>query len=329
MAAVRAVFVMRLSRSLGVLLALAAAAALADTDDTPPPAAAAAGPLSLTLAQQDAVGIRIERPLPLRAPVEIEAFGTVLDPVTLVTDLGRVESTRAAAAAAGADAARLEHLYREDQQASLKAWQAAQAQSAETAAQARAAELTFRLQWGPLAAASAVQRDALLASLTEGRQLLLRADVPGHAFGSAVGPRALVEVDGTPLAARVLGTLPRIDAQTQSAGWLLQLERTPSGLGPGARVRVRLQGATATGLLVPAAALLYAAEGAYVYRRVNAAGAGTFSYAAAAVRPVARVGGAWLVEGLAGDDQIVVQGAGVLWSLQGINSFSAAEEEHD
>jgi hypothetical protein len=41
------------------------------------------------------------------------------------------------------------------------------------------------------------------------------------------------------------------------------------------------------------------------------------------------VGSAWLVEGLARTDAVVVQGAGVLWSLQGISSFSAAEEEHD
>jgi hypothetical protein len=41
------------------------------------------------------------------------------------------------------------------------------------------------------------------------------------------------------------------------------------------------------------------------------------------------VGPAWLVDGLERADQVVVQGAGVLWSLQGIASFSAAEEEHD
>ena len=28
-------------------------------------------------------------------------------------------------------------------------------------------------------------------------------------------------------------------------------------------------------------------------------------------------------------DNIVVHGAGVLWSLQGLGSFSAGEEEHD
>jgi hypothetical protein len=80
--------------------------------------------------------------------------------------------------------------------------------------------------------------------------------------------------------------------------------------------------------LVPASALLYAAEGTYVYRQVHA-GEDTFAYTAVTVKPLARMGSAWLVEGLARTDAVVVQGAGVLWSLQGISSFSAAEEEHD
>jgi hypothetical protein len=42
-----------------------------------------------------------------------------------------------------------------------------------------------------------------------------------------------------------------------------------------------------------------------------------------------RVGDGWLVSGLGGGDSVVVQGAGVLWSLEGISTFSAAEEEHD
>jgi len=79
---------------------------------------------------------------------------------------------------------------------------------------------------------------------------------------------------------------------------------------------------------VPAGALQYAEQGAYVYRQERATG-DSFHYTAVPVKPLARLGGAWLVEGLARTDQIVVQGAGVLWSLQGISSFSAAEEEHD
>ena len=286
--------------------------------------------LSLTPSQQEAVGIRIEHPLALTSSPPIEAYGTVLDPAALTADLGRLESSQAAASAAAADASRTQQLYRAEAQASLKASQVSQAQAVEADAQARAAAMSFSMQWGPLALWSPDQRRALLAGLAKGQQLLLRADVPGHHLGTAIEPRALVEVDGVNVSARVLGPLPRTDAQSQSAGWLLQLEHAPEGLGAGARTLVRLQSATATsGMLVPAAALFYAEDGAYVYRQESPGGTGSFHYAAVGVKPLGRVGNSWLVEGLARKDQIVVQGAGVLWSLQGISSFSAAEEEHD
>jgi hypothetical protein len=311
---------------------LAAVAALQAPCPAAPQGEPQSGPeaeLSLTASQQQAVGIRLEHPLPLTSPAAIEAYGTVLDPAALAADLGRVESSRAAVAAAAAEAARLERLYRDDAQASLKAWQASQAQSVESAAQARAAAMSFQLQWGPVAGWSAARQHALLQALGERRQLLLRADVPGRSLGGALDARALVEVDGVHIAAQVLGPLPRADAQVQSAGWLLELERVPAGLGPGARALVRLRAAATTaGLLVPAAALLYAQQGAYVYR-LSASGADSFRYAAVTVKPLAQVGSAWLVDGLRRDDQVVVQGAGVLWSLQGISSFTAAEEEHD
>jgi len=299
-------------------------AAQPDQDD-----AGQATPLSLTAPQQQAVGIRIDHPLPLSSALAIEAYATVLDPAALAADAGRLASTRAAAQAANADAARLERLYHDDAQVSLKAWQASQAQSVEAAAQARAAELGFRQQWGPLAALSGAQRQALLKTLSAGREVLLRADVPGRSALSKLDASALVDVDGTGVAARVLGPLPRTDAASQSAGWLLAVEHGPEGFGPGMRATVQLHSAAQTrGLMVPATALLYAEQGAYVYRQERAAG-DAFHYTAVPVKPLARLGAAWLVEGLSRTDQIVVQGAGVLWSLQGISSFSAAEEEHD
>jgi hypothetical protein len=56
---------------------------------------------------------------------------------------------------------------------------------------------------------------------------------------------------------------------------------------------------------------------------------GKIEYAPATVKLLTPVGDAWLVTGLAVADTIVVHGAGVLWSLQGLGSFSAAEEDHD
>jgi hypothetical protein len=313
---------MRRSGCLLTWLLLAASAAAS-------PESEPAAPLTLTASQRDAVGIRVEPPLPLTSAPQIEAFGTVLDPASLVAELGRLESTRAAATAAGAEAARLERLYHEDAQASLKTWQAAEAQAVEAVGAANAAAASFRLQWGPLAGWSAARRQALLAALAAGRHALLRADVPGRHVNGAVGAQALLDVDGVNVDAQVLGTLPRADAQSQSTGWLLEMGAAPAGLGPGARVAVRLQAPAVAGLVVPAAALVYAEDGTYVYRQLPAGGSGGFHYESVAVKALVRVGDAWLVQGLAHGDQVVVQGVGVLWSLQGIGGFSAAEEEHD
>jgi hypothetical protein len=322
-----------MTRSSVLAAVLIASVGVAAEPDEPPQKSGRDGApveLSLTPAQQQAVGIRTEYPLPLATAPPIEAYGTVLDPLTLATDAGRMESTEAAANAAAAEAAREERLYRDEAQASLKAWQASQAQAIEAAAQARAARLSFRLQWGPLAQWSASQRRTLLEELSAGRQRLVRADLPGQHVVSAIEPNALLEIDGVNLTAKVLGALPRSDAQSQSAAWLLLLEHVPEGLGPGARAMVRLRSAAAaSGLLVPAGALLYAENGTYVYRQVHGGGADKFVYAPVTVRPLARLGSAWLVDGLTRSDPVVVQGAGVLWSLQGISSFSAAEEEHD
>lgn len=294
-----------------------------EDDETP------SGRLSLSASQEEAVGLRIDSPQLLTSSAEVAAYATVLDPLALITESGRIESTRAAAEAAGADAKRQEQLYRDGAQASLKAVQAARAQSVEASIQAQVAELSFRQQWGPLAGLGSAQRKAMLEALASGRRLLLRAEVPGRHLGGALGREALIEVDGAHIAARVLGPLPRTEPQSQSSGWLLEVDRPPPGFGPGARTAARLQTKPVHGLMVPAAALFYAPAGTYVYRQIPGPKPNTFAYESVQVKALTRVGQAWLVEGLARGDRVVVQGAGVLWSLQGLAGFSAAEEDHD
>jgi len=305
--------------------------ACADTDDEDAPSARAAGaPLALSPAQQEAVGLTLAHPVNGVGPRDIDAYGLVLDPVELVTEVGRLASTRSAARNAAADAHRMEGLYHHDANASLKALQVAQAAEVESQAQAQAASATFALQWGPLAALPDDKRDALVAALAAGRVLLVRADVPGqHALG-AMPSRALLSVDGMGVAATVLGPLPRTTPDLQSAGWLLQVDHAPAGLGAGARLRITLQGAAVAGVLIPTAALLYGEAGPYIYRQASAKTKdGKMQYAPVAVKLLAPEGDGWLVSGLDDDDSIVVHGAGVLWSLQGLGSFSAAEEDHD
>jgi hypothetical protein len=309
-----------------LLLGIAAPPAGADDGDQAAHASAAPG---LNPAQQQAVGIRLSRPQRAAAPQELPAYGQVLDSAALVAALGQLDSGRATAEAAALEAQRLENLYRDDNNASLRAVQAARATQVEAQSQARAGAARFAQQWGPLARLSPAQRRRLAGRLAAGTVLLLRADLPGQASLGALPAAALVEVDGVKVTARVLGPLPHA-ADLQGTGLLLQLDQAPAGLGAGSRLPVRLQEAGGAGLLVPREALLYGEQGAFVYRQREAEPRdGPQRYEAARVELLQPLGDGWLVGGLDPDDRIVVHGAGVLWSLQGLGGFTAAEEDHD
>jgi hypothetical protein len=300
------------------LLLPAAAYAGEQSPREPVAAPAIQAPPTLSPQQQRAVGIVIAAAPAARLPQRLAAYGEVLDPSQLVADVGRLDASRAAARAAGAEMTRLTGLYRAAN-ASLKALQTAEAAQAQAQAHAREAQAQFLLRWGPLARLRGPPRAALIQQLAAGRQLLLRADLPGrHSMGTLPG-RALVDVDGIRVAARVLGPLPQAAAGMQSVGLLLQMARPPAGLGPGARLPVMLEGGGHRGYLVPNDAVLYGRAGAYVYRVLPAtSNSGNLRFAPVTVQLLQPAGRGWLVSGLHHDERIVVQGAGVLWSLQGL-----------
>ena len=148
-------------------------------------AAGRSGPLPLLSAeQQRAVGMVIAVAPAARLPQRIDAYGRVLDPSQLVADAGRLDSSRAAALAAAAETARLRGLYR-GANASLKALQVAEAAQTEAQVRVQQAQAEFLMSWGPLAQLAAAQRASLIEQLAAGRQLLLRADLPGrHSLGA-------------------------------------------------------------------------------------------------------------------------------------------------
>jgi hypothetical protein len=157
-------------------------------------------------------------------------------------------------------------------------------------------------------------------------QLLRRANLRGTHALDAVPKRALVDVVGVQVPARVLGPL-RQAAQMQSVGLLLLMPHPPSGLGPGARLPVLLEGRGGAGRVVPDGALLDGEQGAYVYRVLpERAKAGKTQFAPLRVTPRQAVGGAWQVSRLHAADRIGVQGAGVLLSLQGLGRISGGDD---
>jgi hypothetical protein len=296
--------------------------AIGDDDDTVNHSIQTSVTPTLNTEQQRAVGIVVARPLAAKAPDRIEALGLVLDTTTLISDMGEATATRVAEHAASAELQRLLALYGGGAGASLKMLEAAQAAQARTQAMADVAAAQFSSHWGPLAALPPGPRQKAIQTLASGHSLLLRADLPGRHSLGVLPSKALLDVDGIQVPGRILGAL-RQTAELQSVGLLIEVPDAPVGLGSGARVPVVLLTAERSGLLLPRGAIVYDENGAYVYKQLpGKAGAEKTRYAAVKVTLLVPYGDSWLVEGVADEDNVVVQGAGVLWSLQGMGAHA-------
>lgn len=286
-----------------------------DDDDKPDDAVKQA---SLSSRQQTAVGIVVARPSPAKTPERIDALGLVLDATVLLADMGESASAAEAEHSASAELSRLRALLNAGAGASQKMVEAAQAEYAKARAEAQLSAARLALHWGPLIALSLGPRQKVLDAAMSGRGLLVRADLPGrHSLGE-MPRKALLDVDGIQVSGRILGTL-RQSSELQSVGLLLEIQNAPAGLGPGARVPVTLLATQREGLLVPREAILYDENGAYVFKRLTGKpGDQRALYSAVKVLLLAPHGDGWLVNGVDDDDDIVVRGAGVLWSLQGV-----------
>lgn len=302
--------------------------ACAGDDDTPKPADASGTP-ALNAEQQRAVNLEVAHPVAATAPERTSALGVVLDATSLLSD----ESERAVAGAqqqaVSAEASRLRGLYKAGAGTSLKMLETAQAEEVKARAEAELAAVRFAQHWGPLAKESDAIRQRQLEAVTSGRSLLVRADLPGRHTVGALPARAVLDVDGIEVPGRVLGPLAQF-SESQSAGLLLEIDHPPVGLAAGARIALALYGAERTGMLLPRGAILYGENGAYVYKQAASRSAAEKTrYVPVNVKLIMPYGEGWLVEGVDEDDEIVVHGAGVLWSLEGVGARAADDEDED
>lgn len=301
-------------------------AARGDEDDAPPPGAQPTVP-TLNAEQQRAVGLRITHPVPAKAPDRIDALGTVLDRAVLLADDSEVAVASARERAASSEFARLHELYAGGAGASLKMLETAQAEDAKAGADARVAALRFAQHWGPLAGQPAEVRRKLLDAVASGHEALVRADLPGRHIVGSLPPQAVLDLDGIQVPGRVLGALEQ-PSELQSAALLIEVRNPPAGLAPGARIPLTLLGADRAGVLLPKDALLYGEDGAYVYKQiVPRTPAGKVQYVPVKVTPLVPYGDGWLVKGVDDDDEIVVHGAGVLWSLEGMGARPVDDDD--
>ena len=299
-----------------------------DDDDAPKPGDAPQTP-ALDAEQQRAVNLQVAHPVAATVPERTTALGVVLDATSLLSDASEQTVAEAQQQAVSAEASRLRGLYQAGAGPSLKMLETAQAEEAKARAEALLAGVRFTQHWGPLAKESPATRQQRLDAVTSGRSLLVRADLPGQHTIGAMPSRAVLDVDGIEVPGRVLGPLTQF-SDSQSAGLLLQIDHPPLGLAAGARMPLWLYGTERTGMLLPRDAILYDQNGAYVYKQVAARTAAEKTrYLPVKVTLLMPHGDGWLVQGVDDDDEIVVHGVGVLWSLEGIGARAADDEDED
>jgi hypothetical protein len=193
-----------------------------DDDDDKAPAGSATLPM-LSVEQQRAAGVVVAHPANTSAPQRDEAIGLVLDPLSLVTDVGEADASAAAARAAGAELERVRGLYGAGAGASLKALQTAQAEQARARAQADAASAKLAANWPPLVAMPAAERQKLIDRVAAAKTLLVRADLPGRHILAKAPDKALLDVDGVSVEAFVLGLGAPSGADAQSVAVLIEV----------------------------------------------------------------------------------------------------------
>lgn len=313
--------------SVTVLMSASSAIGNGDDDDKPAPGNSQGNLPDLSDQQARVVGIVVGRPIAMRAADRIEAWGLVLDATQLLADLGQMEAADAAARASSAELGRLHQLFSGGGSASQRAIEAAQLEQVKSRIEAQSAAARVGLHWGPIASLPPAARAKLLETSASGRSLLVRAELPGlHSLG-ALPAKAMLDVDGVQVPGRILGVLAQA-SDTQGVALLVEVPRAPQGLGPGARIPVDLMMSPQAGFLLPRDAVLYDQGGAYVYKRLSRkTDAEKWQYATIKVSLLQSSGDGWLVQGIDDDDDVVVRGAGVLWSMQ--DSASHAVDDDD
>jgi hypothetical protein len=264
------------------------------------------------------------------------AYGSVLDISDLAELRGgfsaagaRVEKGRAARAASQSQLERLRKLYADGANASQKAVEAATATARADEAEVQAAtgaleaeRALARQRWGPVVADWLEKGGPELDALLQERQRLLGITLPTGASPPRAGATVAVRAGAGPaVGARVISPAPRTDPRIQGVSVLCVAPASP-GMLPGITVDAQVPvGPEASGVVVPATAVVWWQGRAWVYVERKT---GTFSRSEVATD--VPVPGGWFVNaGVAAGERLVVRGAQMLLSEEGRGAVRGSE----
>jgi hypothetical protein len=249
-------------------------------------------------------------------------YATVLDVQPLfelasryAAGAGELRAAQAELAQREAEAKRVQTLYEDGQNVSRKVLDLARAEAGAGRAKAGAAQATIavtgaalRQQFGPAIAAWAMApSSADLAALMAHQAVLLRVTAASEQGLAAPQTLSLSLDAGKDVEARLVSASPQVDAAIQGQAWFY---RAAAPLAAGTRLSGRLATRQATGVRIPAEAVVWYGGQPWTWVRTNAA---TFERRLVG-QGAPGEGGFVVDEGFRPGDAVVVQGAQLLLS---------------
>jgi len=242
---------------------------------------------------------------------EVTSYGRVLDPAPLAALVAELESARAAAEASREEYERLKVLA-EQNNASARALQAAQATTKRDQLLVDSASAKLALGWGKTMTERS-DLPALARSLTLGEAALVRLDLSAGETLSSPPVSARLESladEKHPVAGEFFSAATTVDPQAQGLGFLFLAKG--NGLAPGTAITgyLRVPGEASGGVIVPGAAVLRHEGKAWVYLQT---GEGGFVRREISLdRPADK--GWFIAGGITAKDRVVVSGAQTILS---------------
>jgi hypothetical protein len=272
--------------------------------------------IALRPATQKEIGLATETLTRVTRPLEIEAYGFILDPAPLAALNSNLVSAQAALDASAAQYHRSKRLYGERKNASLRDLQTAQATYLTDQARAQVLEQQIRDAWGPeVAQMNPRARGDLISALIARHQAIAHVTAPVGEALDGLPREATVHVLGHeshPLDARAVYAAPMVDQTMQGQTYLLVFDTKSFPVRPGAAVSARLPASNKAeqGVIVPRSAVVRYAGKQWVYRALDGG-----RFVRREITPVeATAAGYFVTASLAPRMRVVVTGAQTLLS---------------
>jgi len=261
---------------------------------------------------QTRMGLKVQSLAAAQMSPEVKGYGRVLDPAPLAALVTEAASAQAALQASSKEYERLKVLYSQNQNASARALEAADATMNKDRIAIESVQSRLLLGWGR-AVASQADLPAFVRSLVAQEAALVRVDLPlgenlpASPNGGRIAPPGAPEHLSD---AQYLGPAPSADPQMQSRGVLLLAKAVPLPPGTAVLAWLTTPGQPQSGVIVPRGAILRHESRTFVYVRTAAD-----SFERKAVTLGRPAGDGWFVgEGFGPQDKVVVVGSQELLS---------------